>query len=325
MKCIIKKLSNFIRVKDTKYSSNLKTECIDCDILVGSCPNIHPTISSAKDAMSHIIFRYIYNRDRYRDQESLFIKICHNKGIKVFIHNDDSNNTHLFIAGNIYSFNRVLFAARQIDDNNFVKLLIINMMNYTDNLINYNNDEISFEFTETKHRNIRHAPSKSTLDILGYSYVPNLPNSLGCIWISGSPDIIKSFKVIDSIHYYESPNIIVVKMNLEYFIDYFNYNILEHDYNIPKYRDIERIPSPTDDMFSIRYPLLMDKDIFYQMQNIIDNDQEYFKTLKMNLDGYTNTDNEEDAYIYDQDIDTEEREISMEEFFNSAVDEILRK
>lgn len=323
VKGVIKKISNYIRSVNTvkDYSSDLKNHNIECDIILGSCPNLGINNEDDKiirTMMDHVILKFTYDitDEILQSEKRQYINAVSDIGARVY---DDSCGI-LYVASN---FNTIKPRPRYgIDsmNNTFCKLATLALLKYDDNLYDYEEDETSFEFIELKHRSIRHNVYKG-LDIIGYCTCPEVPSKLGlgCMWLSVPYIDTDYFSNIDHVYYPTIDTVNIIKVNLSNIIDLIDFAL----YHYSEIDSEKKAKYDDEDLFKEKMPVIPSREIIYRLVSIMKNDHDYFRFILSYIDEDDNYDpDEEEHYIYD-DID-EENEISQEEFYNAAIDEILK-
>lgn len=323
-KGVIKKISNYVKsfTIEKDYSSDLENHSIECDIILGSCPNLNINDEDEKmirTIMDHVILKFTYdpNDNKIQKQKNQYINAVSTTGCRIYDTTDDKYGV-LYIASSLDNIKKASLLSDI--DNHFFKLTTLNLLKYDDNLYEYNEDETSFEFIELKHKSIRHAGRYKGLDIIGYCTCPDVPSKLGlgCMWLSIPYEDITQFSSIAQVyHSIIGHNIVKVNLfDIVKLIDFALYHYSEVDSKL-------EFTFGDEELIKEKMPIIPSREILGKLMSIMENDYDYFRYALSHIDKEDRYDpDEEDSYIYDTSED--EEEISQEEFYNAAIDQILK-
>lgn len=289
---LLKKLSVMMRRKDTKYKSDIQSDDIDFDIIIGSCIDSQDDIVCM--VLDHIIITVTCSDTDYAD----IIERC----IEADLTTRVSDNT-LIIAGNTLSYELLLSRWKYdttVDDDesishNIMKHINNQFMNYRNNKDGYDNTDKSFEFVISDHWSFKKRPdlySAASIDILGYTYNTNSKfnfDDTNCIWLYMNNTDTLQICTMNAHIYHVADDKYLIKTSIASFKAFVQGTIIN------------------DNMIT-------------SVQKIMDNDISYFKYILHILPDWTANMQEYDNNATD--YKEEEKEITMEDFFNAALDEI---
>lgn len=309
-KMSLRKISNLFSRKKNNYKPKLQYNDIDYEIIYVSCPNLLK--EEMRDIMSQILVRFDIDSSNNKTMQELnsFAIKCINHGITIIY---AITNDKVFLSCNIYQLHEMItdeFVANTYaaDDNDFIAILSGIIESVSENLSVYDNEEISFELVECKHRSFRKDyvdiiknRKYNVVDILGYTWFTDdsiLDSTpLNYIWLSIEQDILNEFSYAESIVYVENDTYrVLIKMNLSSFIMLMNSNF--HHCS----------------------------DTLNYVKFIMDNDTEYFKPIKWRIDwsGSSSGSGENPDNDTEEGYNEEEAEITQDEFINSVLDEVIK-
>lgn len=302
---LIKKISNYFRKPVKDYKSKFDNYDIRCDILLGSCPSVNHKYM--RDTLDHIIIRFEYG-DSMISQLNQFIDTCLNYNISVFIYRDKNM---LCIASNCNNLFDVI-SSDYYNENQFSTMLMAEMESYKENRDLYDFDNTpSFEYVQNKHESIirrfNYVDKYPYIEILGYTYIPDIPYYLNCIWLQIDYETLSELFHVTSIGYLINGDHLIVKINLSEFINF----ISSSDSDSSNLNNDGNDEITTEENY--QYSTVSSLDI---IKRILNSNQKYFEHIPFTFNNNISSDN--------IDEDEEEEEISSEEFFNAVVDEILK-
>lgn len=290
---LLKRLLVMMRKKDNNYKSDIQSDDIDSDIIIGSCIDSQHDI--IRLVLDHIIITITCNEQYYYTD---IIERCTEADLTTKVY----NNT-LIIAGNSLSYEVLLskwkYDITIHDDDksisyNIMKHINNQFTNYRNNKDSYDGIDKSFEFVISDHWSFKKRPdleSTANIDILGFTFNTHSKfnfDETNCIWLYMNNADTKQICTMNAHIYHVCDDKYLIKTSIS------SFKVFVQGF-------------------------LTDDSIVTSVQKIIENDLPYYKYIQHVIPYWADSIVDYDNDNIDED---EEKEITMEEFFNAALDEI---